>query len=86
MAKPYQLPIRNSPAARAAIVILALTVTVNVELLRRHVLLLKSLLQPSQCAVFHPRPSSCLCTSFPPIYPEIFVVGPGVQAILSCTS
>ena len=59
---------------------------VNVEFLHCHVLLLKRVLQPSCCAVFHPRPSSCLCTSFPPIYPEIFVVGPGVQAILSCTS
>lgn len=58
----------------------------TVEFLHCHVLLLKGVLQPSNCALFHPRPSSCLCTSFPPIYPEIFVVGPGVQAILGCTS
>lgn len=61
-------------------------VSANVEFLHCHVLLLKGVLQPSYCALFHPRPSSCLCTSFPPIYPEIFVVGPGVQAILGCTS
>lgn len=89
MAEPYQLPVRGPVGAnkRTAVPIPArVRVSGAVEFLRCHVLLLKGVLQPSNCALFHPRPSSCLCTSFPPIYPEIFVVGPGVQAILGCTS
>lgn len=93
MAKSYQLPIRNRPATQHEQpgqpfhpILAHVEWPVNVEFLHCHVLLLKGVLQPSYCALFHPRPSSCLCTSFPPIYPEIFVVGPGVQAILGCTS
>lgn len=91
IAEPYQFPIRNRSAARSkqpfpSFFFFFHVVFTTVEFLHCHVLLLKDVQQPSYCALFHPRPSSCLCTSFPPIYPEIFVVGPGVQAILGCTS
>lgn len=89
-AESYQLPIRNRSATRckqpdSLSHPCSCRVSGTVEFLHCHVVLLKGVLQPSYCALFHPRPSSCLCTSFPPIYPEIFVVGPGVQAILGCT-